>query len=496
MEPAEATELARRLTDALGKVQDASDWLKFSWVLGAVAVRLGPDEAGPLARRVADALGKEKDPAVMYELAMILKELGDRMEPAGAAPLAAGAARRLADALANENDFPARTNQAGAFGMAEPWLGPAEAAAASRTRLAYALAALAARMEPKEAARLAAGVARRLAQALLAKETNAVARSTLPHSLEVLAARVGPAEAAVLARQLIDALAHEKDFGVRPDLARALMALAGRLEPAEAARLSAEAARTLTLALATETFRRYDLARALGAVAARLEPAAAGPVAQRLTEALGTEQDLSTRFQLAEALGAVAARLEPAESARLSAESARALADALGKAAFPTRALGGEAPGVVAARLEFAEAAALARPLADALGKEPGSEGRYKLAQAIRVVATRIDPAEAAPRSLLVARAAGSWLSPSPHVGNAAILLKAAEPLPCRFTTQQLVDLLKMPTCSGQARTVILELLANRYKRPFADIWEFVEWAQHHEPSLDFTSPPRRNPFR
>jgi hypothetical protein len=73
--------------------------------------------------------------------------------------------------------------------------------------------------------------------------------------------------------------------------------------------------------------------------------------------------------------------------------------------------------------------------------------------------------------------------------------MQAAEPLPCRFTTQQLVNLLKMPTCVGEARTVLLGQLAHRYKRPFADVWEFVEWAQKHEPGLGFTTPPKRHPL-
>jgi hypothetical protein len=52
-----------------------------------------------------------------------------------------------------------------------------------------------------------------------------------------------------------------------------------------------------------------------------------------------------------------------------------------------------------------------------------------------------------------------------------------------------------MPTCVGEARTVIVEQLGYRYKRTFADIWEFVEWAEKNEPGLDFTSPPKRNPL-
>ena len=114
----------------------------------------------------------------------------------------------------------------------------------------------------------------------------------------------------------------------------------------------------------------------------------------------------------------------------------------------------------------------------------------------MRAVVTCIEPEEVAPRSLLAANAITGWLLSSPRLGNAVMLMPAAEPLPCRLSTQQLVELLKMPTCVGEARTVILELLANRYRQPFADVWEFVEWAQKNEPGLDFTSPPKRNPFR
>jgi hypothetical protein len=70
--------------------------------------------------------------------------------------------------------------------------------------------------------------------------------------------------------------------------------------------------------------------------------------------------------------------------------------------------------------------------------------------------------------------------------------LQAVEPFPCRFTTQQLVDLLKMPTCVGEARAVILEQLSNRYKRPFADVWDFVEFAETQLPDIDLRSPPKR----
>jgi hypothetical protein len=74
-----------------------------------------------------------------------------------------------------------------------------------------------------------------------------------------------------------------------------------------------------------------------------------------------------------------------------------------------------------------------------------------------------------------------------------ALLLPAAEPPPCRLSTQQLVELLKMPTCLGEARRVVLDQLGHRYRRHFADAWEFVRFAkEQHLDDLDFISPPQR----
>jgi hypothetical protein len=73
-----------------------------------------------------------------------------------------------------------------------------------------------------------------------------------------------------------------------------------------------------------------------------------------------------------------------------------------------------------------------------------------------------------------------------------ATLALAAQPLPSRLSTQELVDLLKMPTCVGPARDVILGHLGGRYHRSFADQWEFVEYAEKYLPDVDLKSPPKR----
>ena len=58
-----------------------------------------------------------------------------------------------------------------------------------------------------------------------------------------------------------------------------------------------------------------------------------------------------------------------------------------------------------------------------------------------------------------------------------------AEPFPCRLTTQELVELLKMPTCFGAARRVVLDHLGNRYGRRFTNHWAFVRYV-HERASI------------
>ncbi len=68
----------------------------------------------------------------------------------------------------------------------------------------------------------------------------------------------------------------------------------------------------------------------------------------------------------------------------------------------------------------------------------------------------------------------------------------AGEPLPCRLSTQDLVELLKMPTCVGPVRRVILDQLGNPYGRRFDTHLDFVRYAQEQGLNLDFTTPPQR----
>src|SRR5262249_40764305 len=136
-------------------------------------------------------------------------------------------------------------------------------------------------------------------------------------------------------------------------------------------------------------------------------------------------------------------------------------------------------------------AAAAARLLSEAPAKEGDSIAQRSLAQGLVTVSVQLGPEEALQRSLLAARAVAG-LAPLPPLADLAALTQAAQPLPSRLSTQELVDLLKMPTCVGPAREPFLKLLGERYHREFADQWEFVEYAHDHLPDIDLTTPPKR----
>ena len=120
-----------------------------------------------------------------------------------------------------------------------------------------------------------------------------------------------------------------------------------------------------------------------------------------------------------------------------------------------------------------------------------GSSDRY--AEHLNAILTDTSREQVSRRIARIAKRAGP--------GYKGALVTAArvfaEPFPCRLTTQELVDLLKMPTCFGAARHVVLDHLGNSFGRRFVNHWAFVRYAKEQKLNLDFTTPPRRpEPFR
>lgn len=69
---------------------------------------------------------------------------------------------------------------------------------------------------------------------------------------------------------------------------------------------------------------------------------------------------------------------------------------------------------------------------------------------------------------------------------------RSSNPLPCRLTTQELVELLKMPTCFGEARRVVLDHLGNIHGQRFTNHWSFVRFVREKGLNVDLTTPPKR----
>jgi hypothetical protein len=300
------------------------------------------------------------------------------------------------------------------------------------------------------------------------------------------------------ARALGQVLADRHDAPARQRLATILPAMAARLEPAEAARLCPAAARLLSQALTqnNDWSARRQLVSGLVAAAGWMEPAKAVRI---LNQTLLREKGVQARQVLLEKLVEVAGQLPPADAARECAKAVRLLFE------NPELPPFSQAPDPVlvaeegASRLlqsldsEVATAAAwiLARRITDesagCLDQGEASDLRLGSLERFLTIATR---QQVGRRSVTIALAIGiSANGPAPGF---LFLPAVAEPLPCRFPTQNLVELLKMPTCVGKVRRVILDQLGNRYGRRFDTHWDFVRYAQEQGLDLDFTTPPRR----
>jgi hypothetical protein len=145
-----------------------------------------------------------------------------------------------------------------------------------------------------------------------------------------------------------------------------------------------------------------------------------------------------------------------------------------------------------------AACAKAAAALALAMTKTTDRDALRALVEGLAAVAARMEPKEAAAACAKAAAALALAMTKTTDrdalgrltQGLSAVLSRedALRPLPA----QLLVDLLKHPLFVGEARRVVLEQLARRYRRPFADQWEFVRFAKEKKLGLDFTTPPRR----
>ena len=245
-----------------------------------------------------------------------------------------------------------------------------------------------------------------------------------------------------------------------------------------------------------------QLAEALAALSPRLPPAEAAQeasdAARLVVKAMTQTNESSILGCLAKALAALAPRLPPAEAAQEASDAARMVVKGMAKNHDPYYVVShlAEALAALAPRMPPTEAAEessdAVRLVVKAIGETNDRDALRALTESVAALIVKVEPGENSQRINALTGAVGNASAPSALFAEATPLAVASRPLPGRFPEQQLVDLLKMPSCRREAREVIVAQLGNQCGRSFANLWEFVDYAREHRPDLDLTSPPIR----
>jgi hypothetical protein len=521
----EPDEVGRLLTSLALQEQPYARHALAEMLQRGVAGRLEPGEAGrvcpDVARALNQALAQEKSDAARRKLAAGLTVWAERLAPAEAARVRAEGAQVLAQALAREKDAAARQGLAASLASLAERMAPAEATRVCRDaafvlrqglaqekgaeacrQLADGLVALAGRLEPAEAAQICGEAARMLSRALAQKKDASedasppgptVSRQTLAAPLTALAERMAPAEGARLLKQ---ELAQEKELDVREVFAGGLAAVVRRLGPAEADRVLVDAARAEISALAREPNEnaRRNRAEGVSLLIQPLDSDEANSTARGFTRWIVSDPNFLNTYSFNGALGIGALGI-----GALGAGGGVLGANALGFGGQGQQNLGfgggfagfggsgGGGLGQVGGLRAFGglgDGGLGGGGLGSGLRLSPlGTPALERFLS--RASRSQVRPRAVAIGSVVAAMPVGPWAS-------LAFLHPASEPLPCRLPTQDLVELLKMPTCIGEFRGIILDQLGNRYRRRFETHWEFVRFAQDQKLNLDFTTPPKR----
>jgi serine/threonine protein kinase len=482
MEPGKAARAqdsaAACLTQVMSSTKDlqAIEFRWFSEKLSVVAARMEPGKAAESCAQAAAILTQAmtKNVSSFGELSRGLSAVAARMAPEEAARAAAA----LTTAMTTTKDV-------GAFG-----------------ELSRGLSAVAARMAPEEAARAAAALT-----TAMTTTKDVYALKYLSEGLSAMAARMEAGKAAKFLAQaaatLSQAMDSTKDAARLSWLSVGLSAVAERMEARSAAESCARAAAVLTPAMTTtkDVTALQTLSHGLSALAERMEARSAAESCARaaavLTPAMTTTKDVTALRELSLALSAVAARMEPGKAAESCAQAAAILTQAM-SATKDAKALRELSRGLsaVAAHMDPGKVAQscarAAATLTTAMTTNKDAKALQALSQDLSAVLASSDYPEQEQRAVALTGAIGRPVDGYGPLACLPLLRPALEPLPCRLSTQQLVELLKHPLFVNEARRVVLDQLGNRYGRRFADLWEFVAWAQEHEPNLDLTTPPQR----
>jgi hypothetical protein len=274
----------------------------------------------------------------------------------------------------------------------------------------------------------------------------------------------------------------------------------------------------------------HPLDRAQGSLIARLPAEEVAAAARKALDGMTRTKNPIGLANLARVLGTLAARLSPEEAGELSAPAVRTLLDTFEKTTYPTgRAALAEGIGSLASHLAPGEAAAAVRRLRGPLTRTTNPSELAALVPTVASLAARLPPGDTAARAAAahktldaLAVTTGPFLREQCFSGLSVLLPG--------LTLQELVELLKEPACVGEARSAVLHELGRRLgppapqagatlaaglaapypsavnavlvlahaesryaggRRPFADLWEAVDWCREHEPRLDLIGPLR-----
>jgi hypothetical protein len=348
--------------------------------------------------------------------------------------------------------------------------------------LAEGLSAVAPHLEARDAAQVADTITR-----ITTKDPYHV--RTLAPCLAVVATRLEARDAAQAAAVLLPIFQDpvvSKDPYMPLALAESLSALASRMPAQDAATVSAQAVTLLTRAIKDnqQPFALSALAQGLSALALHMDATKASnahaQAASILARVMKDPKNAHDLWQLAQGLSQVAARLPPRDAAQAAAPLIQAIKDT--KDDNTSRALA-YLLSALGVRMEARDAAQVAITLLQVRRADPST---------LSFMLSAIPPAELSSRFATVASAVALPTGNGHPLILLALSRPATVPLPCRLSDQQLVDLLKMPTCIGEVRRIILDHLGNRHQRRFADVWEFVRFAKENLPDIDLISPPQR----
>jgi hypothetical protein len=349
----------------------------------------------------------------------------------------------------------------------------------------------------------AAGAAR-VAEAVIAAvrdpKTSVLVRTLFADALAALAGRLTPDQAASLESVLVDTLladlAGAKSLPFRGFLGQALATACGRPGTTGAAR----AAEVLTGALRdpqTPPTTLKPLATALAVVSSYLPPREASSHANRAVDGLdslwATRTAPPDRASLAEALAAAWTRLDPTDADARAKRAAADLEAALRDAKAAPNEIAGLAIALSAVynHLDPAEQGGRANAVADALVaalRKPRTDPRTisQLWEALAALCAHLDrPGAVRTADVLLA------LLDDPNVQQSPFLSyeKAFKKVAARLDVPDLQRLLQHPLAVGRLQRVLLDFLAGSKNRSFRNTWDYLDGTESNGTGTEVRSP-------